>query len=90
MLKNFIFLIDPITTVVVSSKNKAFKNNKLSISSQEIDYLKSVLKILEIFNKPIIKLQGEEYPTLYYTIPLVYNLYIFLDKLNIQFKVSFL
>ena len=69
-------------------KNKAFKDKKLLIIEEEIIYLKNTLSILEVFVKATNKLQGQDYPTIFYTIPLIYNIYNNLKKLKEEFKVS--
>ena len=89
MINNFISLYKPINTVISISRNKAFKNKSLLITEDEIQYLNNTLNILKIFVKATNKLQGDKYPTLYYTIPLVYQIYNSLDNLKLEFKVSF-
>lgn len=89
MINNFISLYKPINTVISISKNKAFKDKGLLINEDEIKYLNNTLSILKIFVKAINKLQGDKYPTLYYTIPLVYQIYNSLDNLKLELQVSF-
>ena len=59
--------------VINSFKSKAFKNKALILTNIEIIYLKNILNIISIFIKAITKLQAENYPTIYYIIPEVYN-----------------
>jgi hypothetical protein len=70
------------------SKNKAFKDKKLLITKEEIIYPKNTLSIIKVFVKATNKLQGQKYPTIFYTIPLVYNIYNNLKKLKEEFKVN--
>ena len=89
MLNNFLNLYKPINIVIQNSNNKAFKDKKLLISKEELLYLKNTLLILKIFVKAINKLQADKYPTLYYTLPLLYSIYTQLDKVISELKVSF-
>ena len=89
MINNFISLYKPINTVISISRNKAFKDKGLLITEEEIKYLNNTLSILKIFVKATNKLQGDKYPTLYYTIPLVYQIYNSLDNLKLELQVSF-
>jgi hypothetical protein len=89
MIKNFINLIEPINTTISISRNKAFKNRNLIISENEKIYLKNTLLILKVFVKATNKLQGDKYPTIYYTIPLVYQIYNSLESLRNELEVSF-
>jgi hypothetical protein len=89
MINDFINLYNPINTVISISKNKAFKDKNLIISENEVVYLRNTLLILKVFVKATNKLQGDKYPTLYYTIPLVYQIYNTLDNLKNEFKVSY-
>ena len=89
MIYNFISLYKPINTVISISRNKAFKGKNLLITENEIKYLNTTLNILKVFVKATNKLQGDKYPTLYYTIPLVYQIYNSLDNLKLELKVSF-
>src|SRR2546427_30952 len=43
--------------------------------------------ILKVFVKATNKLQADLYPTIYYTIPLIYNIYNQLDKLKENFII---
>ena len=88
MIYSFISLYKPINTVISISKNKAFKGKNLFITENEIKYLNTTLNILKVFVKATNKLQGDKYPTLYYTIPLVYQIYNSLDNLKLELKVS--
>ena len=72
MINNFINLYNPINTIISISKNKAFKDKNLIISENKVLYLRNTLLILKVFVKATNKLQGDKYPILYYTIPLVY------------------
>ena len=62
---------------------------RLLISDEELIYLKNTLLILKIFVKATNKLQTDKYPTIYYTLPLLYSIYIQLDKVINELKVSF-
>ena len=88
MIKNFLHIYKAIHIVMTISKNKAFKDKKLLITKEEIIYLKNTLSILEVFVKATNKLQGQKYPMIFYTIPLVYNIYNNLEKLKEEFKVN--
>ena len=89
MLNNFLNLYKPINIVIQNSNNKAFKDKKLLIFKEELLYLKNTLLILKIFVKATNKLQADKYPTLYYTLPLLYSIYTQLDKVISELKVSF-
>ena len=89
MLKNFIHLWKAIKSVIISSDSKAFKNKSLILTEIELKYLNNVLNILSIFVKATTKLQAKAYPTIYYIIPEVYNIYNKLEKFKEEFKVSF-
>jgi len=89
MLNNFLNLYKPINIIIQNSNNKAFKDKKLLISNEELIYLKNTLLILKIFVKATNKLQADKYPTIYYTLPLLYSIYIQLDKVINELKVSF-
>jgi hypothetical protein len=88
MINNFINLIKPINTVISISRNKAFKDKNLLLTKEEINYLKNTLLILRVFVKATNKLQGDLYPTLYYTIPLVYQIYNSLENIKRELNVS--
>ena len=72
MIYSFISLYKPINIIISISRNKAFKDKSLLITENEIKYLNTTLNILKVFIKATNKLQEDKYPTLYYTIPLVY------------------
>ena len=76
MLNNFLNLYKPINIVIQNSNNKAFKDKKLLIFDKELLYLKNTLLILKIFIKATNKLQANKYPTIYYTLLLLYSIYI--------------
>ena len=88
MLKNFLDLKKPIETVINISESKAFKSKDLFLSQNEYKYLEDCLTILKIFVLATTKLQGNKYPTIYYTIPFVYQLFQQLELLQKTFKVS--
>jgi hypothetical protein len=88
MLKNFLDLKKPIETVINISESKAFKSKDLFLSQNEYKYLEDCLIILKIFVLATTKLQGNKYPTIYYTIPFVYQLFQQLELLQKTFKVS--
>ena len=89
MLKNFLYIYEPIKVVINSSKSKAFKNKSLILIDIEINYLNNILNIISIFIKATTKLQAENYPTIYYIILEVYRIYTRLKNFKISFKVSF-
>jgi hypothetical protein len=86
MLKNFLFLYKPIKSVITISDSKVFKNKAILLSDSEIEYLEKTLTIISIFIKATTKLQAEKYPTIYYIIPEVYNIYNKLEKLKEDFN----
>jgi len=88
MLFNFIHIYEPIKVVINSSKSKAFKNKGLILTNNEVEYLKNILSIIQIFVKTTTKLQAENYPTIYYIIPEVYKIYTRLKNFKTNFKVS--
>jgi hypothetical protein len=88
MINNYIPLYNPINTTIELSKNKAFKDKSLKITKDELSYLKTTLLVLKVFVKATNKLQADLFPTIYYTIPLVYSIYNQLDKLKDDLKVS--
>jgi lipid A disaccharide synthetase len=77
MLKHFLHIYKAIKIVITSIKLKVFKNKSLILIDIEI-----------IFIKAIIKLQAENYPTIYYIIPKVYKIYNKLEIFEIEFQVS--
>jgi hypothetical protein len=89
MLKNFLHIYKAIKVVINSSKSKAFKNKALILTNIEIIYLKNILNIISIFIKATIKLQAEDYPTIYYIIPKVYKIYNKLENFKKEFKVNY-
>lgn len=88
MLRDFLYIYEPIKVVINSSKSKAFKNKGLILTDIEIIYLNNILNIVSIFVKATTKLQAEQYPTIYYIIPEVYKIYKKLDDLKTEYKVS--
>jgi hypothetical protein len=90
MLNNFLTLYKPINIVIQNSNNKAFRDKKLLITLEEVLYLSNTLIILKVFVKATNKLQGDKYPTIYYTIPFIYKIYTELERIKEELKVSFL
>jgi hypothetical protein len=88
MLKDFLHVYEAIKVVINSSKSKAFKNKGLVLTNIEIIYLNNILNIISIFVKATIKLQAENYPTIYYIILKVYKIYNKLENFKTSFKVS--
>ena len=84
MINNFINLISPINTTITLSKNKAFKDKGLVVTKDKIRILRTTLSIIKVFVKTTNKLQADLYPILYYTIPLVYQIYNSLDNLKLE------
>ena len=58
------------------------------LTKNEIEYLIKCLKIFSIFIKATTKLQAEKYPTIYYLLPEVYNIYNKLDLIKRELSVS--
>jgi hypothetical protein len=56
MLRDFLYIYEPIKVVINSFKLKAFKNNSLILINIEIIYLNNILNIVSIFIKATIKL----------------------------------
>jgi hypothetical protein len=56
MLKNFLYIYEPIKVVINSSKSKAFKDKSLILIDIKINYLNNILNIISIFIKAITKL----------------------------------
>ena len=56
MINNFINLFKPINIVITISNNKAFKDKKLLITEEELNYLENTLLIIKVFVKTINKL----------------------------------
>jgi hypothetical protein len=90
MLNNFLIIYQPISIVIQNSNNKAFKNKRLLILEEEIVYLKNTLLILKVFVKATNKLQADKYPTIYYTVPMLYNIYIQLERIKGELIVSYI
>lgn len=92
MLKEFLNLWLAISTVINLSDTKAFKKNKpvLLLTDIEIAYLEKCLKIFSIFVKATTKLQAEKYPTIYYLMPEIYNIYSRLESIIREFNVSYI
>jgi hypothetical protein len=90
MLKDFLHLWPAIKIVISLSNSKAFKKNKkiLLLKDFEITYLENCLKIFNIFVKATTKLQAEKFPTIYYLIPEVYNIYNRLKNVKKELNVS--
>jgi hypothetical protein len=90
MLKEFINLWPAIKSVIISSNSKVFQKNKQALLLRDIDisYLKQCLRVFAIFVKVTTKLQAEKYPTIYYIIPEIYNIYSRLENIRDEFNVS--
>ena len=56
MLRDFLYIYEPIKVVINSSKSKAFKNKGLILTDIEIIFLKNILDIISIFVKATTKL----------------------------------
>jgi len=89
MLYNLLALYKPIKSVITISNSKAFKNKNIILIDKEILFLENCLEIVSVFTKATTKLQAEKYPTIYYLIPLIYQIYKKLEALLEKFKVSF-
>ena len=87
MLKNFLFLYKPIKLVITISDSKVFKNKAILLLDSGMEYLEKTLTIISIFVKATTKLQAKKYPTIYYIIPEVYNIYNKLEKLKEEFNL---
>lgn len=90
MLKEFINLWPAIKSVIISSNSKFFQKNKQALLLRDIDIsnLKQCLRVFAIFVKVTTKLQAEKYPTIYYIIPEIYNIYLRLENIRDEFNVS--
>ena len=90
MLKDFLNLWPAIKQVINLSTSKAFKNNKeiYLLTDTELAYLERCLKVLSIFVKATTKLQAEKYPTIYYFMPEIYNIYNRLELVKTEINVS--
>jgi hypothetical protein len=56
MLRDFLYIYDPIKVVINTSKSKAFKNKNLILIDIETIYLNNILNIISIFVKATTKL----------------------------------
>ena len=90
MLKKFLNLWTTIKSVINLSESKIFKKNKDFLLLKDIDiiYLEKCLKIFSIFIKATTKLQAEKYPTIYYLIPEVYNIYSRLKSIRNEYNIN--
>ena len=88
MLYNFLALYKPIKSVITISDSKAFKNKNIILIDKEILFLENCLEIVSVFTKATTKLQAKKYPTIYYLIPLIYQVYRKLEALLEKFKLS--
>ena len=90
MLNNFLNLKEAIEIVITTSKAKVFKD-KETIRLTEDDYklLKVYKDIFEVFIKATKKLQGQKYPTLYYSLPLLSQIFQSLMLIKEQTIVSY-
>ena len=84
MLRNFLYLWPAIQSVILSSDSKMFKKNRilLNLSDADIEHLKKCLCIFEVFILATTKLQAEKYPTIYYILPFIYNIYSELETIR--------
>ena len=89
ILIHYLYLIKVINTIINLSDTKAFKDNKLILSENEIKYLENYLKIFKIFVKATTKLQIEKYSIIYYLISEVYIIYNKLENLKEKLNISF-
>jgi hypothetical protein len=92
MLKDFLYLYPTIKQVINLSESKTFKKNKelFLLSDLEIAYLEKCFRIFIIFVKAITKLQAEKYPTIYYLIPEIYNIYNKLEQIKTKLNISYI
>ena len=90
MLKDFLHLQPAIKQVLSLSSSKAFKKNRdlFLLSDIELAYLEKCLRIFSIFVKATTKLQAEKYPTIYYLMPEIYNIYNRLELIKTDLNVS--
>ena len=90
MLKDFLHLQPTIKQVLSLSSSKAFKKNRdlFLLSDIELAYLEKCLRIFSIFVKATTKLQAEKYPTIYYLMPEIYNIYNRLELIKTDLNVS--
>ena len=84
MLRNFLYLWPAIKSVIINSNTKAFKKNRnvLLLNDADIIFLTKCLRIFEVFIKATTKLQADKYPTIYYLLPEVYNIYNELETIK--------
>jgi hypothetical protein len=72
MLNTFLSLKEPIEIVITTSKAKVFKDKEsIRLKEEEYNLLEIYKSIFEVFIKATKKLQGKDYPTLYYSLPLI-------------------
>ena len=72
MLNNFLNLREAIDIVITTSKAKIFKNKEIiRLTEDNYKVLKIYKDIFKVFIKATKKLQGQNYPTLYYSLPLL-------------------
>ena len=90
MLQDFLHLWPAIKQVLSLSSSKAFKKNRdlFLLSDIELAYLEKCLRIFSIFVKATTKLQAEKYPTIYYLMPEIYNIYNRLELIKTDLNVS--
>lgn len=88
MLFNFLAIFKAIKELILTSDAKAFKNKAIIPTEKEIKNLKAILKILSIFIKATTKLQADKYPTIYYIVPFIYQIYKRLDEVKEEYNVS--
>ena len=90
ILKEFLNLWLAIKSAINLSNSKVFKKNKesLILKDTDITFLRQYLKIFSIFIKATTKLQAEKYPTIYYLIPEVYNIYNRLEIIKEEYNIS--
>ena len=88
MLYNFLYIWEPIKATIIVSKSKVFKNKALILKENEIEFLKNILNIISIYILATTKLQADKYPTIYYLIPLIYQIHSKLIKARETYKVS--
>ena len=90
MLERFIYFKDEIDILLekVRNLNKSKQANinidSFIISEIEWNYIIKVRNILEIFRKPTIKLQANNYSTIYKTIPYIIRLFKDLESYTLD------
>ncbi|CZT13621.1 uncharacterized protein RCO7_11027 [Rhynchosporium graminicola] len=74
--------------LVATSESKSFKKYRsiLLLSEGELDYIRKCLRIFDIFVKTTTKLQAEKYPTIYYLLPSVYQIYTKLERIRDELR----